>query len=129
MALSFAKALRRLEECRQHLAVWNHVVDSLSKFVDTEVREATHGIKAEGCVARNVSQDIIGEIVRGVKEERIAPLTEEIETLESLKVVETEDEPTGTKKNIVPRRPSKAGPKKNTQRIRAVPPAAEGAGE
>lgn len=131
MALSFAEALRRLEESRQHRAVWNHVVDSLSKFMDTEVREATHGIKAEGCVARNVQQDIISEIIRGIEADKIAPLNEEIETLENLEVVETEkdDESEGTKKDPVPRRSSKAGSKKNTQRIRAVPATARGSGE
>jgi hypothetical protein len=132
MALSFAEALRRLEESRQHRAVWNHVVDSLSKFLDTEVREATYGIKAEGCVARNVHQDIISEIIQGIEADKISPLNGEIETLENLEVVETkkdDDQPKGTEKNPVPGRPSKAGSKKNTQRIRAVPAAARGGGE
>lgn len=123
MALSFAEALRRLEESRQHRAVWNHVVDSLSKFVDTEVREATHGIKAEGCVARNVHQEVISEIIQVIEADKISPLNEEIETLENLEVVET-------KKDAEDKRPTKKpGTKKNPQRIRAVPAAARGASE
>lgn len=123
MALSFVEALRRLEESRQHRAVWDHVVDSLSKFMDTDVREATHGIKAEGCVDKNVQQNIISEIIRGIEADKIAPLTEEIETLESLEVVETKKDDEPKQK----RRQSQATPKKNPQGIRAVPPAARGA--
>jgi hypothetical protein len=124
MALSFAEALKRLEEGRQHRAVWNYVVDYLSKLVDTEVREATGGIPAEGCVAKYVDQKIVSEIIRGIEADKVSPLDEEIETLENLEVVET-------KKDGNKEKPKKAGgrkaSKKNTQGIRAVPRAARGA--
>jgi len=126
MALSFIEALQKLEESRQHRAVWHQVVDTLIKFVDTEVREAQHGIPAEGCVAKLVSQEIITEIVRGIEAEKIAPLEEEIESLENLEVVETKKDDKSTKgKRATRPKPTK----KNPQGIRAVPPAARGAAE
>lgn len=123
MALSFAEALQKLEENRQQRAVWSQVVDSLNKFVDTEVREATHGVPAEDCVVKTVPQKIISEIVRGIETEKISPLDEEIETLENLEVVETKKDGKSKSKRGVKTR----GSKKNLQGVRVVPSATRGA--
>lgn len=118
MSLSFAEAFQKLEEGRQRRAVWATVVDYLNRYVDTEVKEVTHGIPAEGCVAKAVSQALIEEVIQSIEVDKISPLDEEISTLENLKVVETKNEPKNKR--------TKAAPKKNKKAIRVVPRAANG---
>lgn len=104
MPVSFAEALHRLEERKQERAIWHWVVDHLNKFVNTEVRDASHGIPTSGCVAKSVPQDLIAAIVEEIEGERIAPLDEEIRTLENLRVVEArnEEKPKKNKRAKVP---------------------------
>jgi hypothetical protein len=123
MAISFADALQRLEEGRQKRAVWHWVVNYLNKYVDTEVKEVSHGIPADGCVAKSVPQELIVEIIQGIEAEKISPLDEEISSLENLKVVETKkDEQKATKAKR-----EKAPPKKNQKGVRVISPPAKAA--
>ena len=113
MGLTFIEAIERLEDARQKRAVWTRVVDTLGKLIDKEGREAGQGIPAVGCVAKVVSQDIVVEIVQGIEADKISPLSEEINHLENLQVVETKnDKKKGKRKTAV---------KKNPKGVRVVP--------
>jgi len=125
MSLTFSEAFQRLEDSRLRRAVWSQVVDFLGRCVPTEVKEARDKIVPDGCVAKEVPQDLILEILQEIEADKIAPLDEEILSLENLEVVETkQDEP--TKPSAGKRQ--KAAPKKNPKAVRIVPPAARAAG-
>jgi len=121
MSLSLSETVHRIEELKQQLAVWNSVTNHLAKFLDTETRVASEGIKAPGCVRPEqrvdgrevVPQDVIGNIIQGIEAEKISPLMEEIAALENLKV-ETRDEP--TKQGERPEAKAKA----NQKRVRVL---------
>ena len=119
MSLSFAEAFQRLEESRQRRAVWVQLVDFLNRCVATEVKEARDKIVPDGCVAKEVPQDLILEILQEIEAGKIAPLDEEITSLENLEVVETKKDD-GNKRQ-------KATSKKNPKAVRIVPPTARAA--
>lgn len=128
MALTFSEALQQLEENRHQRAVWNEVVDFLSRFVDSEVREVEQGIGAEDCVEKVVPQVQITAIIAYVDAEHISPLDEGIAALEQLQVVETEDDNSEakektkpTKKKVSGKRPSKAKAGKNKKASGTIP--------
>ena len=127
--LSFSEALQLLEEGRHQRAVWSEMVDYLGRFVDSEVKDAEQGIMADGCVEKVVPQAQITAIIHCVETEYITPLDAEIEALEKLQVVETEDddgeekaEAKPAKKKVSGKRPTpKAKAGKNKKTGRAVP--------
>lgn len=91
MSLTFKEALERLETSKQERAVWNELADFLMCCIDSEVKETTKAIAADGCVSKTVPQDIIRSVVQIVEEEKITPLDETIASLESLQVGENKN--------------------------------------
>lgn len=120
MPLTFAEAFKKLEESLQQRATWNEVVDILSRFVDHEVKEASQGIAAEGCVSKYVPQEVIKEIVAGIESEKIAPLDEVIDTLRNMQVTETNDGEEEKPAKEKPKRGKKKAKKKRRQSVRIV---------
>ena len=114
MALTFSEALQKLEESKHQRAVWNEMVDFLSRFVDSEVTAAEQGIGAEDCVEKVVPQAQITAIINYIDEEHIAPLDEEIAALEQLQVVETEDDDSEEKAQPKPTAKKKVSGKRPT---------------
>jgi len=94
MTLTVAEAMRELEQLKHGRAIWQETVEHLSKFVDKEVRQAEHGIVAEGCSINPVPQDAVREFINIIEEDEIEPLNTQIAALESLSVEETKDDPT-----------------------------------
>ena len=102
MALTVAEATRELERLKHSRAVWMEIVEHLSKFVDQEVRQAEHGIVAEGCVENRVPQPVIKEFVAYINDQEIDPLNKKIGEIEGLTVTETKDNEPETQGPIRP---------------------------
>ena len=123
MPLTFSEAFQKLEDSRLRRAVWTQVVDFLGRCVATEVKEARDKIVPDGCIAKEVPEELIREILQEIEADKIAPLDTEISTLENLEVVETKkDDDTAKGKR------KKATSKKNQKAVRIVPPTARAAG-
>ena len=92
MAQTYSEVFDLVESGRQERAVWEQVVDSLMKYVDTDTVAAADAIKAEGCVKKEVPQEIVSAVIEYIESNHIVPLTKELEDLERLQVVETSND-------------------------------------
>lgn len=90
-AMTVAEVRQNLESALHEVAVWEYVVNYLSKFLDSEARETQQGITASACVTKIVPQEVVRYIVQSIEAEKIEPLNETISGLENLQVVETTD--------------------------------------
>jgi hypothetical protein len=128
MALTVAEALKELSRLRNEREIWMDIVEYLSRCID---RESPSG-KANAYITvreggNRVPQDMVVGFVENINEERIDPLNQMIEELESLNVYEeTEDDgPEGKKKKTPSKKANKqaAKPKAGStrKRIRAIP--------
>jgi hypothetical protein len=89
MAKTVNEVFQQLESGRQELAVWNEVVAFLSRFVDTETREADQGIETKECVSRTVPQEVIQAVRTYIESQHIEPLMAEILELSNQQLAET----------------------------------------
>lgn len=135
MSMTFNEAMQQLEETRQRLAILNEMVDYLRRFVDSETRKSDQGIGTVGCINSAADQDLIVAEIEHLEDEHILPLTEAIEALENLQVVETNDGNEEEKPEQVAKKKAgrkKAGVKakvgKNSKTRRAVPRGVKQAG-
>jgi len=92
MAKTVNEVLNQLETGRQELAVWNEAVAFLSRFVDTETREADQGIETKECVSRTVPQEVIHAVRVYIESQHIEPLMAEILELSNQQLAETTDD-------------------------------------
>jgi len=125
MSLTFQEAFQKLEDGRLRRAVWTQIVDFLGRCVSSEVKEARDKIVPDGCIAKEVPEELIREILQEIEADKIAPLDEEIGALETLEVVETKKDDSDSASK--PKR-KKVTSKKNQKAVRVVPPAARAAG-
>jgi hypothetical protein len=88
-SMTVAEVRQNLESALHELAVWESVVNYLSKFLDSEAREVQQGITASACVTKTVPQEVVRYIVQSIEAEKMEPLNEAISGLENLQVVET----------------------------------------
>jgi hypothetical protein len=87
--MTVAEVRQNLENALHEVAVWEYVVNFLSKYLDSEGREAQSGITASACVTKTVPQEVIRFIVQSIEVEKMEPLNETISGLENLQVMET----------------------------------------
>lgn len=120
-AMTVAEVRQNLESSLHEMAVWESVVNYLSKFLDSEAREAQQGITASACVTKTVPQEVVRYIVQSIEAEKMEPLSEVISGLENLQVVETTDADQQSERGEV-----KA--KKDQKRVRIVAHPGRGAG-
>lgn len=92
MTQRYSEVFDLVESGRQERAVWEQVVDSLMKYVDTDTVAAADAVKAEGCVKKEVPQEIVSAVIEYIESNHIGPLTKELEDLENLQVVETSND-------------------------------------
>jgi len=116
MTRTYSEVFDLVETGRQERAVWEQVVDSLMKHVDTDTVSASSSITAEGCVKKEVPQEIVAAVIDYIESSHIGPLTQELEDLEALQVVETNNDEAEQSKPSETARTGKV-PKQKTPRI------------
>jgi len=87
MPITLAKAVQQLQKQRYELAVWKELVGVLRKCVDDEVSKADSFISTNG--HGHVPQEVVAEVIKRIYEDKLEPLTENIDKLENLSVEET----------------------------------------
>ena len=89
---TYSEVFNLVESGRQERVVWDQIVDSLMKYLDTDTVSASSAIVAEGCVKKEVPQEIVSAVIEYIETQHIEPLTKELEDLENLQVVETSND-------------------------------------
>jgi hypothetical protein len=90
MSLTLLDALRLVEDLKLRMAVWTQIYGDLGKYVGAEAISPSYGIKVEGCVSQIVPAKVVENIRELILAHEISPLKDEIETLEGMKVEETD---------------------------------------
>jgi len=75
--MKFLEALDELYKLKHKEAVWEEIVSFLSHRVDDDVQEATHHILSDD--AGKVPQDVIEEIIKAIRKEKLGPLEQAID--------------------------------------------------
>ena len=125
---TLSELMRDLERLRHSRAVWMETLEHLAQFLDKDTIKADRGIRAEGCSVNPVPQAVVREFVSYINQQEIAPLNQQIDTIENLNIMETsndQNDPQGKdsprSKNTAPE--AKPGPKIGSigKTIRAIP--------
>lgn len=87
MLSDFQTVMARRNDLLHHKAIWQEVVDHLTKFLDTDASPATVGIRtdAEGMV---VPQDRIELAISEIKNGYMAEIVEELDKINKSEVAE-----------------------------------------
>jgi hypothetical protein len=120
MSTDFQTVMIRRNDLLHRKAIWQEVVDHLTKFLDTDAAPATVGIRtdAEGMV---VPQDRIELAISEIKNGYMAEIVEELDEINKSEVAENvKQAKQGGKKKV----PSKKASKKAGRRTTAARPSA-----
>ena len=94
MSIQLKEVLKRLDQQRFTLSVWQEVINHLSKTVSVGETQASEAIVAENCSATTVPEDVVQQVIDSIMEKEVNPLIQQIEAVENLTVEEetTNDE-------------------------------------
>lgn len=87
MNRNFQDVMSRRNDLLHQLAVWQEVVDHLTKFLDTDAFSATVGIRTDGDVMV-VPQDRIDAVLSEIKNGYIAEINDELDKINKSEVAE-----------------------------------------
>jgi len=92
MSIPLKEVLKRLDEQKFTLAVWQEIINHLSKTVSVGETQATEAIGTENCSAPIVPEVIVQQVIDHIIDKEVNPLVQQIEAVENLTVEETTNE-------------------------------------
>lgn len=113
MGKNFHDVMTRRSELLHQLAIWQEVVEHLTKFLDTDATPATIGIRAETEGGMVVPQDRIETVVNEIRNGYMAEVNEELTAINKSEVADGRKEQHKSKKTVQTKKESKKskGPK------------------
>jgi len=87
MGNKFYDVMLRRSDLLHSLAIWQEIVDHLSKFLDTDAAPASVGIRTEGG-GMVVPQDRVEAVLDEIKHGRMTEINRELESIHKSEVAE-----------------------------------------
>lgn len=87
MFRNFQEVMIRRSDLLHQLAIWQEVIDHLTKFLDTDALPAVVGIRTDGG-GLTVPQDKIEEVLNEVRNGYMAEIKEELQSIDNSEVAE-----------------------------------------
>lgn len=120
MTSDFQTVLSRRNDLLHRKAIWQEVVDHLSKFLDTDAAPATVGIRTGG-EGMTVPQDRIDLAISEIKNGYVAEIDEELDKINKSEVAENvkQENKGSAKKGRTKKASSKKAPRKQNAAARS----------